>query len=151
MKKWTMRVMGLLNVLFGLVGIWYFIVCLNWYLHKSSVAHGTRDWAIFSLLSFCTLSMVSSLAYLGIRLIILKEAAPRVMIPIFAAEILYFFFDAAFFAIIPVPVTRAEVGFWGLAASPIAPQIITGYPLLGIIVCVVLLVRGGVAAPEALP
>jgi hypothetical protein len=41
---------------------------------------------------------------------------------------------------------RLPISFWQLASDPIAPQIVTGYPLLGILVCVVLLRKGKVVA-----
>ena len=144
MKKWTMRILGVLNALFGLVGIWYFITRLTGHFQKTSVVYSTRDWTIFSLLSFCTLLMVSSLAYLGIRLIITGNRTNlRLMVFIFAAEILYFFANAVNFVLIsPSPVTHLEISFGGLAAGPIAPQVVTGYPLLGIVICIVLLRKG---------
>jgi hypothetical protein len=146
-----MRILGVLNVLFGLEGIWYFITRLTWHFQKAPAVYSTRDWAMFSLLSFCTLSMVILLAYLGIRLIIGNKTDLRIVVFLFAAEILYFFADATIFVLIhPSSVTHIEIGFWGLAASPIAPQIVTGYPLLGIIICVVFLLRGDFVAQKAL-
>lgn len=95
--------------------------------------------------------MVILLAYLGIRLIIGNKTDLRIVVFLFAAEILYFFADATIFVLIhPSSVTHIEIGFWGLAASPIAPQIVTGYPLLGIIICVVFLLRGDFVAQKAL-
>jgi hypothetical protein len=152
MKKWTMRVLGVLNVLFGLDGIWYFVSRLTWHFQKASVVYSTREWIIFSLLSFCTLLMVSALAYLGIRLIIGNGTNLRLAVAIFVAEILYFLADSVNFVLInPSPMTHTEIRFWGLAASPIAPQIVTGYPLLGIVVCIILLRKGKVVAQGSLP
>ena len=151
MKRWTMRILGMLNVLFGLVGLWFFVIRLIWHFQKAPVVYSTRDWAIFVLLSFCTLSTVTLLAYLGIRLIIGNKTDLRLMVFLFAAEILYFFADAVNVLVInPSSITHIEIRFWGLAASPIAPQIVTGYPLLGIIICVVLLLRSDSVAQEAL-
>ena len=75
----------------------------------------------------------------------------RLMVFIFAAEILYFFVDSVNGVLINPSSARASIGFWGLAAFPLAPQILTGYPLVGIIVCVVLLFKGGFAAQKTLP
>lgn len=154
MKRWTMRILGSLNVLFGSVGLWFFITRLTWHFQKAPVVYSTRDWAAFSLLSLCTLSMVTLLAYLGIRLIIGNKTDLRLMAFLFVAEILYFFADATIFMLFrvtnPSSITDIEIGFWGLAAFPIAPQIVTGYPLVGIIVCVVLLLRSGLAGQKAL-
>lgn len=151
MKKWTARILGVLNVLFGLNGIWYFITRLTWHFQKSSVAYSTRDWIIFSLLSFCALSMVSSLMYLGIRLTIGSKTNLRLMVLIFTAEILYFVADSVY--VVPINPSLAmhlPTGFWGLAVDPIAPQIVTGYPLLGILVCIVLMRKGKVVAQRTL-
>ncbi len=140
MTKWTMRILGGLNVLFGLDGIWYFITRLTWHFQKTSVVYSARDWTIFSLLSFCTLSMVSSLVYLGIRLIIGNKTCLPITTFIFAAEILYFFADAVnVVPFNPSLATHIPLSFWGVAAGPIAPQIVTAYPLLGIIICIFLL------------
>jgi hypothetical protein len=146
-----MRILGMLNVLFGLVGLWFFIIRLTWHFEKASVVYSTRDWAMFSLLSFCTSSMVTFLAYLGIKLIIGKKTDLRLMVFLFAAEILYFWVNATIFVQIYPSVTNIEIGFWQLAVSPIAPQIISGYSLLGIIICVVLLLRGDSVAQKGLP
>jgi len=142
MKKWTMRILGVLNVSFGFYGLWFFITCLTWHFQKAPVTYGIRDWTVFSLLSFCTVLMVSFLGYWGIRLIIGNEINLRLMVFIFSAEILYFFASAV--NVVPFNPSLAEhlpITFWQLAATPIAPQIITGYPLLGIVICIVLLRR----------
>ena len=142
MRKWTMRILGALNVLFGFYGLWFFGSLLILHFQRAPVVYNIRDWTVFSLLSLCTVSMVSSLAYLGMRLIIGSKTNLRLMIFIFAAEILYFWVDSVNFVLIhPFPATYAEINFLGLAASPIGPQIITGYPLLGIVICIVLLRR----------
>jgi hypothetical protein len=151
MKRWTMRILGTLNVLFGLVGLWFFIIRLTWHFEKAPVVYSARDWAIFSLLSFCTVSMVTLLAYLGIKLIIGKKTDLRLMVFLFAAEILYFWVNATIFVLIYPSVTNIEIGFWQLAVSPIAPQIVIWYPLLGIIICVALFLRGDFVAQKGLP
>jgi succinate dehydrogenase hydrophobic anchor subunit len=142
MKKWAMRILGALNVLFGFYGLWFFVTCLNGHFKKAQVVYNTRDWIVFCSLSFCTVLMVSSLAYLGVRLIIGSKTSLRLMASIFAAEILYFFADAVnVVPLNPSLATHVPISYWAVAASPIAPQIITGYPLLGIVLCVVLLRR----------
>jgi uncharacterized membrane protein len=139
MTKWTMRILGLLNVLFGLTGIWYYIIRLTWHFQKASAVHSTRDWAIFSLLSLCTLSMISLLGYLGIKLIVADKSALRLTAIVFTAEVLYFFADMqVFWQIAPSSMAHLTIGFWELATCLIAPQIFTGYPLFGIIICIVL-------------
>jgi hypothetical protein len=89
-----MRILGLLNVSFGLDGIWYFISHLTWHFHNVPAVYNIRDWAIFSLLSLCTVSMVSYLAYLGITSIIGNKVNLPFSVFIFAAEIFVFFADA---------------------------------------------------------
>ena len=151
MKKWTMRILGMLNVLFGFYGLWFFITCLTWHFQKAPAAHNTRDWAVFSLLSLCTVLMVSSLAYLGIRLIIGGRNNLRLMLSIFVAEILYFVANAV--NVVPFSsslATHLPISFWSLAVCPIAPQIVTGYALLGIVVCIILLHKGKVVAQKSL-
>jgi hypothetical protein len=139
MAKWTMRILGLLNVVFALIGIWYYIIRLSWHFQKASAVHSTRDWGIFSLLSLCTLSMISLLGYLGIKLIIADRRALRLTVIVFAAELLYFFADMQiFWRIAPTSMAQLTIGFWELATCLIAPQIFTGYPLFGIIICIVL-------------
>jgi hypothetical protein len=125
--------------MFGVTGIWYYIIRLTWHFQKTSTVHSTRDWAIFSLLGLCTLSMVSLLGYLGIRLIVADKGALRLTAIVFATEVLYFFADMQiFWQITPSSMAHITIGFWELATCLIAPQIFTGYPLFGIIICIVL-------------
>jgi len=73
------------------------------------------------------------------------------MLFIFAAEIVYLFGDSVIGVLIYPSATLNEASFWHLAEGPIAPQIVTGYPLLGIIICVVLLLTSDPVAQKALP
>jgi|SRR5208282_435897 len=138
--KWAMRILGLLNVFFGIVGIWYYIIDLSWHFLKWQAAYGIRDWAVFSLLSLCTLLLVCLLGYFGIRLIAGDKTVLRFTIIVFVLEALYFFADVSvFWLILPASIADVAIGFWEHAWDLIAPQIVTLYPLFGIIVCTVLL------------
>ena len=150
MRKWVMRILGALNVLFGLYGLWFFISLLALHFQRAPVALNIRDWTVFSLLSFCTVSMVSFLAYLGIRLIIGSKTNLRLMMFIFAAEILYFVVNAVnVVPFSPSLATHLPISFWQLAVSPIGPQVVTGYPLVGIVVCIILLRKDKAATQTA--
>jgi len=135
-----MRILGLLNVFFGIVGIWYFIMELSWHFQKWSAAYGARDWAVLSLFSLCTLLLICSLGYSGLRLIAGDKTVLRFTIIVFVLEILYFFADViVFWIILPVSIAPVTIGFWEHAWDLIAPQIVTAYPLIGIIICTILL------------
>jgi hypothetical protein len=139
MAKWIMRVLGSLNILFGLIGICYFAIRLTGHLKKAEVAYSTGSWVIFSLLSLFALSMVLLLVYLGIRLITADSSILGSTAIIFAAEVLYFFLDMViFWEITPSSMAQLTIGFWELPTCLIAPQILTAYPLIGIIICIVL-------------
>jgi hypothetical protein len=148
--KWTMRILGLLNMFFGIVGICYYILDLSWHFQKWIAAYGIRDWAIFSLLSLCTLLLVCLLGYSGIRLIVGDKTVLRLTIVVLVLESLYFFADVTvFWLILPASIAPVAIGFWEHAWDLIAPQIVILYPLLGIIVSTVLLRAGGpVIAPK---
>jgi hypothetical protein len=150
MTKWTMRIFGLLNVMFGIAGIWFYIVDLNSHFHKLPPTSDVRSWTVFTLLSLCTLSFVCLLAYCGIRLIIGDKAVLRLTAIVFTAEILYFIADVSiFWVIFPASMAQVAIGFWERAWDLIAPQIVTAYPLIGIVICIVLLHKGnGVATPN---
>jgi succinate dehydrogenase hydrophobic anchor subunit len=151
MTKWAMRILGLLNVLFGIAGIWYYIADLTWHLQKWEAAYSVRDWFVFSALSLYILSLVCFLAYFGIRLILGNRSALRFTIIVFALETLYFFADVGiFWLILPASVAHAAIGFWERAWDLIAPQIITAYPVFGIIACSVLL-RWGKYLTDSVP
>ena len=105
--KWVMRILGLLNVFFGIVGIWYFIMELSWHFQKWSAAYGARDWAVLSLFSLCTLLLICSLGYSGLRLIAGDKTVLRFTIIVFVLEILYFFADViVFWIILPVSIEK---------------------------------------------
>ena len=149
MTKWTMRILGVLNMLAGIAGIWFFIVDLDWHFQKLPSVHDWASWSVFCLLSLCTLSLVSSLAYCGIRLVIGDRSVLRLTIIVYVAEILYFIADVlVFWLIVPESMAHIAIGFWERAWDLIAPQIITAFPLLGIIVCVVLLRKGSSLATQ---
>lgn len=136
MKAWVMRVVGSLNLLFGVGGLYYFAVRLSWRWHDWPGSPSLGAWFAFAVLSTLTTSLVCSLSYFGIRLLIGDESAIRKTAVVFGAEILYFLTDViVFWLILPMhnpQLTEITAGFFGIASGPLDPQVATGYPLFGL-------------------
>jgi hypothetical protein len=135
-----MYALGLLNALYCLAGILYFsaMISLHWQKWLSNVSR--TDWVIFALLSMICLSLVSFIGYLGVRLMKKDETILKTLTVLFAAEIAYFIADVIlFWRILPSSMDAITFGIWEVAEDAMVPQLLTGYPLIGIIVCFVLL------------
>ena len=99
------------------------------------------DWAVFVALSSTSAFFVLYLGYLGARLLIKEDAAAlRLVCVVFVLEIGYFWADTLVtwnLGMIFRP--HISVGLWGIAMDPLAPQVITGYPVIGLIVAISLI------------
>ena len=133
MAKWVMRVLGLLNLFFGVAGAWYYAINLRWNLQKLPAGPSMRDWVILSLLSLVELSMVCLVGYLGVKLMMGETKVLR-----FTAIV----FLEIFWLPIPLLMAHSSMPLWEVGTGFIAPQIVTAYPLFGIIVCLLLLAGG---------
>jgi hypothetical protein len=137
MKKWTMRILGGLNILSFLTGICYIALAttrpwVHWVKPPSNIY-----WFIFVLFLVVNLALISLLAYLGVRLLKGDEAAILHTSAVLFAEIVSFFLSTFVFwyhfpKYVPVFDTCTDL---------LGPQIVTGYPVLGLVVTLVLAMR----------
>jgi hypothetical protein len=139
MQAWPMRVLGALNILFVLLGAFYSaaMVQMSW---KKWLGSSFLDWIVFAILSAISVGMVLYLAHLGIRLIKKDVKALWHLCLLFVAEIAYFVvvFYVTWF-VLPDSLSAIAAAFWGMAQNPIVPQIVTGYPLVGLVITLVIL------------
>jgi len=132
-----MRIVGALNLAFGLGGGIYSAAMLSWKWRNLPGAPSMSAWTVFlSLLAISSL-LVALLIHLGIRLLGRDESAIRRTAVIFSVEICYFLgYVALFWIVIPLrsPTWPGLAGhFFGMIQGPLAPQIVTGYPVLGLL------------------
>jgi succinate dehydrogenase hydrophobic anchor subunit len=140
MKTLIMRIIGVLNLLFGLMGVYYFIFMMRMHWHNWPGSPSITQWAVFLVLSLISIGMLVYLGYLGIRLVRRDESALRPLIIIFISEILYFIVGVVvLWLIMPPTIKTIAVSFWGMAQDPLTPQVLTGYPLIGTVVTFVLM------------
>ena len=132
MQRTLIRIIGSLNLLFSLAGLGYFGVRLANTWSRWPVVPSASQWAAFWLLSLLTVVIVGNVGFLGIRLIRGDQSAIRTTLYFFSAEIFFFVVEVGLFWIIS-PNPRLTVGFLELSSAALDPQIVTGYPLLGVI------------------
>ena len=93
------------------------------------------DWLIFALLSSVTLGMTSYLGYLATRLARGDEATIRPMRVLWWIEIAYFCANVlVFWRVIPSTNPGLTLGFFSFPEGPFDPQLVTGYPVIGLVV-----------------
>ena len=137
-RVWAMRALGVLNLFFSGIGLCYFAWQL-WRIGKpvNRLSPPIWAWAVFTVLSIMSLALVACLIRLGIRLLNRDDGAIRPLSIVFSAEILYFFASIVlFWLVIPsyAPTMRTmSVGFFDSAQGALDPQVVTGYPLLGLL------------------
>jgi len=139
MKTWIMRIVGVVNLLCGLIGVYYFAFKIRLHWHNWPGSPSESQWLVFFVLSFISIYLLIYLGYLGIRLIKNDATALRPLRNLFMLEIAYYVASVVMlWVIMPLSMATIAVSFWGMAQDPFAPQILTGYPLIGIIATIVL-------------
>lgn len=139
MKKWIVRIVGVLNIVFMAFGAYYFSVLLLLHWQKWPGHPSNFDWLIFALLSSTCLFFIGFVGYSGVQLIRGSLSILGPLAVVFVLEILFFVSTfVLFWMILPTSRATIAVGFWGIAQSPIVPQVITGYPIVGTIVVLLL-------------
>lgn len=134
-----MRCMGILTVLYCVYGIAYYVRELAYEKGRWLGSPDSFDWVIFAALSVITLGATIYLAYLGMRLIRVDAAALGPMCLVFGAEIAYFLVTTfIFWNIMPPTNPGLTGGFFGIPEDPFVPQLVTGYTIICLIVCLVL-------------
>jgi hypothetical protein len=139
--RWALRIFGGLNIFPGIVGMYFFAVEVQAHWGRWPGNPSTLDWVVFVALSSTSAFLVLYLGYLGVGLLIGRGAATLWQVClIFVLEIGYFWADTFVtwnLGMIFRP--HISVGFWGTAIDPLAPQVITGYPIIGLIVAITLI------------
>jgi hypothetical protein len=139
MTQWIVRLIGALNILYGSLGVIYFALMLSWHWHKWPGAPSPRDWFVFLVLSALSITLIAYLIFLGIRLLQNDRTAIRSTSTVLAIELIYFLATTVlFWLILPPSKASVAIGFWEMAQDPLAPQIITAYPLIGLLVTLIL-------------
>ena len=146
--RWVLRIFGGLNILLGIYGMYYFAFMIEMHLGKWPGNPSHFDWAIFVALSSTSTFLVFYLGYLGVRLMIKRDVAILWQVClVFILEIGYFFADTfVTWNLTPISRSHISVGFWGIAMDPLAPQVITGYPVIGLVVALALIFLQGRSA-----
>jgi hypothetical protein len=134
MKRWTMRILGSLNILSFPAGIYYAAVAATWPWVHWSKPPSSIYWFFFLLFLVVNLALISLLAYLGVRLLKGDERAILRTSAVLFAEIVSFWLNMCVFWIwIPkyVPVFTSS-------GDLLAPQIVSGYVVIGLAVTLML-------------
>ncbi len=135
MRRWLIRLLASLNLIFALGGVVYFAVMLSRLRHAWPLSASRTDWILF--LAFCVtnLALVCSLGYFGVKLLAGRVAAIRLIALVFAAEILSFLAGTIVFWLIR---PTYDMPFSIVSGSPLDPQIVTAYPLIGLLLTLLL-------------
>jgi len=141
MQTWTMRVLGVLNILFVAFGayLYYWILRMHWNRWPGNPSH--NEWAVFVFLSTISISMVLYLGYLGVKLIKKDAKALLKLSLLFVAEMIYslVLFNVTWMVRPASMSMTVAVSFLGMADVLLWPQLLTGYPLIGLVITLVLL------------
>ncbi len=137
MKKWTMRILGGFNILQFPAGIYYTAVVISWHWRHWPMPPSNIYWYLFILYFGLNLALIALLAYLGWRLIRGDEKAILNMSLVLFIEMLSFFTSVQVFWLalpkyVPVFDTPGDL---------LAPQVVTGYPVIGLLITLVLAIR----------
>lgn len=146
MRKWAMRIVGALNVLFAILALSYLEEMLRMHWNKWPSSATSSDWVIFAFLLAISVYLVVHPAYLGIRLIKKHESALLPCILLFAAETLGVFSSVVvLWLMLPRSMSKVIFGLWSVALSPIDVEVFSGYSLIGFVATLTLLLsRKGV-------
>jgi|HubBroStandDraft_2_1064218.scaffolds.fasta_scaffold705219_1 hypothetical protein len=140
MQAWPMRVLGALHISFVVLGAFYATSMFHMRWNKWPGSPVYQDWAVFLALSIISILLILYLGHLGIRLIKKDAEALWRSCLLFLGEIA--FFAAVLYitsSLVPDSMTTVASGFWGMALNPLLPQFVTGYPLVGLVIAMVIL------------
>jgi hypothetical protein len=140
MKAWPMRVLGALNISFTALGAFYAASMFHMSWKKWPGPPVYQDWVIFVVLNAISIYLILYLGYLGVRLIRKDAKVLWQLCMFFVGEIAYFVavvYITSF--VLPASMSTVAVGFWAAALNPLVPQIVTGFPLVGLVISMVIL------------
>jgi succinate dehydrogenase hydrophobic anchor subunit len=131
--RWAMRILGGLNIVSSLFGLYYFAWGIEIHLGKWPGNPTRWEWNVFLAISALSTFLVLYLAYLGVRLIKLDYSALGHVRLAFELEISICLLDF-FLTWIATPswIRGNVIWFWGIATFPLEPQVLSGYELIGL-------------------
>lgn len=123
---------ALLNILYGLVGAYYFVAMSSLHWREWITNQSALGWVVFVSLSAICLLLSSLVGVMGIRQLMGNESTFHWTAILLALVLFYFVADVLVFWIIaPQSLSAMTFGFWEVAEGPLVPQLITGYPVWG--------------------
>jgi hypothetical protein len=139
MRTWTLRIIGLLNILFAVFALSVEAVTL--FIgdkFPTKVPPTPMDWVIFIFLLAVSNYLVVHPALYGIRLIKKDESALLPCALLFAAQTLLFIL-CVYILLFGRSIREIATGFWVLAVLPIQFSVTFGYSAMGLLVTITLL------------
>lgn len=140
MRIWTMRIVGVLNVLFAALSLTYLAGMLNIHWNRWPASATARDWAIFALLLTLSVYLVVHVAFYGIRLLKHNESAVLPCLLLYAAQTLgamagYW----VIWLVLPQSMMNISFGLWSVALTPLDVQVLSGFTIFGVLATLFLL------------
>ena len=150
MRAWTLRIIGLLNILFAIFALLFEAVSLFVAEGKfpTKVPPTPMDWVIFTVLLAVSNYLVVHPALYGIRLIRKDESALLPCALLFAAQTLLFILGV-YMLFFGRSMRELVTGFWVFALLPITYSAAFGYSTIGLVVTITLLILSRRAAVKS--
>jgi hypothetical protein len=140
MRAWTLRIIGLLNILFAIFALLFEAVALLFSGGKfpTKVPPTPMDWVIFAFLLVVSNYLVVHPALYGIRLIRKDESALLPCALLFTTQTLLFALGV-YILLFWRSMLEIVTGFWVFAVLPIQFSVAFGYSTIGLVVTITLL------------
>ena len=142
MRAWTLRIIGLLNILFAIFALFFEAVALALIFSgckfPTKVPPTPMGWVIFTFLLAVSNYLVVHPALYGIRLIRKDESALLPCALLFAAQTLMFALGV-YILLFWRSMLDIVTGFWVFAVLPIQFSVVFGYSTIGLVVTITLL------------
>jgi hypothetical protein len=131
-RKAGIAIFGLLNILYCLAGLAYFIAMSSLHWEEWTLKQGILGWTVFVSLAAICLVLSCSIGLMGIRQLMGDETIFRCTAILLGSVLIYSVVDVlVFWVILPQSLSTLTFGFWEVAEGPLVPQVVTGYPLWG--------------------
>ena len=134
MKKRVMAALGVLNILFVVVGVYYAAALFTLRQGNLTIQPSEIDWLMYSVFLLSCLIVLCILVYLSIRLIRGESSVLRPVALLFVVEILFLVASTIVdWSCLPSSLALRAAGFWERGFDLLTPQYLIGYPLIGAI------------------
>jgi hypothetical protein len=141
MSKFFMRLLGVVNLLFVGVGVWYAVG-----MRTIRIAAGKwppypparLDWLLYFAFLALSTALIAWLIYLSIRLMRADRKDLFPLCILYGIEIAYFWIDSTFCLTVPRWVVDRS-WFWTMGMDPLVPQLAFLYPFAGLLTALALL------------